>query len=113
MTAPTLRLTVRWGADVRSLDFRVEAAPDGAQEWGIDPVCGYDRLRYGVLATPLAARVQDREDFMREGRRTRLGAASAWAPALAARLTERSHRRSTYDESIDRILGRGHNPDDQ
>jgi hypothetical protein len=94
----------------RSVDFPVEATPDGALERWIDSVCGYGGLSCGVLAVPWAACGRNREDFMREGRRTWAGATSAWISAadLAVGLTERPHRRSAYDELIDRILGRGH-----
>lgn len=98
------------------LDFRGEATPDNAQEGRIDSVCRYGRLSGGDFGgTVGTACGQDREDLMRRGKRTRPGATSAWAPAtdLAVGLTERSHRRAAYDEFIDRILGRGHNLDDQ
>lgn len=98
------------------LDFRGEATPDNAQEredrLGV-PLRQSQRRDFG--GTVGTACGQDREDLMRRGKRTRPGATSAWAPAtdLAVGLTERSHRRAAYDEFIDRILGRGHNLDDQ
>jgi hypothetical protein len=101
----------------RSLDFLGEAEPDGAPERGSTRCAATAGSAAGFWQRRRlsAACRQDREDFMREDKRTRLGATNAWAPAtrLAVGLTERSHRRSAYDEPIDRILGRGHNLDDQ
>lgn len=65
-------------------------------------VCLMNAVRVGFksLAAPLTACGQDREDLMSEGRRTRPGATSAWAPAkrVAVGLTERSLRQFAYDE---------------